>query len=310
MAMIAWGAKVSRTFLDRVRWIVDDLEMGANEADGMCNLMVCISWETGRKFSPSIKNAAGSGATGLIQFMPAVAKALGTTPEKLAKMTPEDQLNYVWKYFEPYKGKLKTLSDMYMAILWPAAVGKPETYVLWEKGSKPTTYRQNAGLDVNKDGAIIKAEATAKLTAMLAEGMKEGNYAEYDAAGKQYPDAAPAIVAELAPTILPVPTELVQEATDVIGKTKTAVTETADAVTTVVVEPKNTATAIKHAISGWQGNLAGTLAIVTALLLDPTFSAALGRFTTSLASGQGRWGAFVALIGAGAIIYRAKGSIK
>lgn len=175
MSQIAWGAKVSETFLDRARWIVDDLSIGEDSGDGLSKLLTCIAWESGRTFSASVKNAAGSGATGLIQFMPSTAKSLGTTTDKLALMTAEDQLNYVWKYFEPYKGKLKTLSDLYMAILWPKAVGKPESYVLWKKGASPVTFRQNSGLDINRDGAITKAEAAAKLNATFKEGMQPGN---------------------------------------------------------------------------------------------------------------------------------------
>jgi hypothetical protein len=134
-----------------------------------------MAWESGRSFSPAKKNMAGSGATGLIQFMPSTAQGLGTSVDALAAMTAVEQLDWVEKYFQPYKGKLRDLSDLYMAILWPAAVGKPLEYVLWEKGSRPTTYRQNAGLDANHDGTITKAECTAKLFAMKAEGMRPEN---------------------------------------------------------------------------------------------------------------------------------------
>ena len=48
-----------------------------------------------------------------------------------------------------------------MAVLWPAAVGKKEDYVLFEAGT--AAYRQNDGLDLNEDGAITKAEATQKV---------------------------------------------------------------------------------------------------------------------------------------------------
>lgn len=41
--------------------------------------MAAMAFESGETFSPSIKNAAGSGAVGLIQFMPSTAKALGTS---------------------------------------------------------------------------------------------------------------------------------------------------------------------------------------------------------------------------------------
>jgi hypothetical protein len=141
------------------------------------DLMSCVAWESGRSFSPSKKNLAGSGATGLIQFMPSTAVDLGTSVGSLAALTAEQQLDWVEKYFQPYKGKLATLADLYMAILWPAGVGKPMEYVLWNKATRPTTYRQNAGFDVNHDGAITKAECAAKLYAMKAEGLLPRNVA-------------------------------------------------------------------------------------------------------------------------------------
>lgn len=166
---LAWGAKVSGVFRDRVRWIADTLDINADD------LMSCMAWESGRSFSPSIKNMAGSGATGLIQFMPGTAKALGTTTAALAKMTAEDQLNFVYKYFRPFKGRLKNLGDVYMAILWPKAVGQPEHYALFQ--GPGIAYRQNAGLDINRDQKVTKAEASAKLYAMKAEGLEPENMA-------------------------------------------------------------------------------------------------------------------------------------
>lgn len=166
---IAWGGKVSPDFRNRVRWIADDLNMP--EA-GASWLMACMAFESAETFSPSIRNAAGSGATGLIQFMPRTAEGLGTTTAALASMTAEDQLNYVYKYFRPYRGRLNALSDVYMAILWPAAIGKPENHILWTKDARPTTYRQNAGLDVNRDGAITKGEAAKLVSDKLAKGLK------------------------------------------------------------------------------------------------------------------------------------------
>ena len=88
---IAWGQKVSEVFRERVWWICDTLGFDPDD------LMACMAWETGRTFRADIKNAAGSGATGLIQFMPATAKALGTSTAELAKMSAEDQLNYDYK---------------------------------------------------------------------------------------------------------------------------------------------------------------------------------------------------------------------
>lgn len=168
---LAWGAKVSPEFRAKARAISGRLGCLADD------LMTCIAWESGRSFSPSKKNMAGSGATGLIQFMPATAKGLGTSTAALAAMTAVQQLDWVEKYFQPYKGKLNTLADLYMAILWPAGVGKPMEYVLWDKDTRPTTFRQNAGLDINRDGEITKAECAAKLYAMKAEGQRPENVA-------------------------------------------------------------------------------------------------------------------------------------
>jgi hypothetical protein len=160
---IAWGAKVSETFRDRVWWIAGTLQLDPDD------LMSCMAWESGETFSPSVRNMAGSGATGLIQFMPKTAAALGTSTAALAAMTAEDQLNYVYKYFRPWAGRLNTLGDVYMAILWPKAVGKPDDYALFTGG---IAYRQNAGLDINRDGVVTKAECCAKVLAKKAKGMR------------------------------------------------------------------------------------------------------------------------------------------
>lgn len=166
---LSWGAKVTEPFRDRVRSISRDLVL---PDEGASWLMACMAWETGETFSPRIANGAGSGAVGLIQFMPDAAKALATNCYDLANLTGVQQLEFVARYFKPYKGRLKQLSDLYMAILWPRAIGSPESYVLWDKDTKPTTYRQNAGLDTNNDASITKAEAAGMVYAKLIKGYK------------------------------------------------------------------------------------------------------------------------------------------
>jgi len=166
VAPLAWGASVSPAFRDRVRQMARNLASRATPDD----YMACMAWESGRSFSPSKMNMAGSGATGLIQFMPSTARSMGTTTAALSAMTAEKQLDWVEKYFAPFKGRLNDLGDLYMAILWPKGVGKPMDYVLWDKSSSPITFRQNSGLDTNKDGVITKAEAVGKVYGLLAEG--------------------------------------------------------------------------------------------------------------------------------------------
>lgn len=163
---LAWGAKVSPEFREKVFAISAMLGIQPDY------LMACIAFETGETFRPDIRNGAGSGATGLIQFMPATARALGTTTDDLAKMTAVEQLDWVRLYFKPYQGRVKTLSDVYMAILWPAGIGKPENWVLWDRATRPTTYRQNLGLDENKDFSITKSEAAAKVQEKLDRGLR------------------------------------------------------------------------------------------------------------------------------------------
>ena len=166
---IAWGAKVSPTFKARVLWTADALGCDPNW------IMGCIAWESGESFAPDKKNMAGSGATGLIQIMPSTAKSLGTTTQALAQLSAEDQLRYVYEYFKPYAGRLNNLGDVYMAILWPKGVGQPDHYVLFDKRKTPTTFRQNAGLDVNHDGLVTRAECLVKVNQKLAKGLLPEN---------------------------------------------------------------------------------------------------------------------------------------
>lgn len=123
-------------------------------------LMAVMSFETGGTFAPDKRNRL-SGATGLIQFMDATASTLGTTTAKLAGMTAVDQLDFVEKYFRPFRGRLRTLEDTYMAVLWPAAIGRGPNAVLFRRGTR--AYLQNSGLDLNRDGLVTVAEAAEKV---------------------------------------------------------------------------------------------------------------------------------------------------
>ena len=131
------------------------------------DLLAVMHFETGGTFNPAERNKAGSSGTGLIQFMGFTAKELGTTTEALASMNRTEQMQYVDKYFDnKLKGvKNPDVKDLYMSVLWPKAVGKPDDYVLWRKGSKE--YGPNAGLDRTGDGTITKAEAAAKVVSFV-----------------------------------------------------------------------------------------------------------------------------------------------
>jgi hypothetical protein len=98
-------------------------------------------------------------ATGLIQFMPATARFLGTTTCALRQMTNVEQLDYVYKHLSLFKGKYKDWLDLYCGIFWPAAVGKPDTFRI----TPDIVAKQNPLYDINKDGDIEKSEIRAAL---------------------------------------------------------------------------------------------------------------------------------------------------
>ena len=131
------------------------------------DLLCCMAFETGRTFNPALRNSIG--ATGLIQFIKPTAIALGTTTDALAAMTRTEQMDYVKTYFK--KGPVAKvanpqLEDLYMQILWPAAVGKPLDYVLFKEPTK--AYEQNKGLDKGKKGYVTKQDAATKVRDQLS----------------------------------------------------------------------------------------------------------------------------------------------
>lgn len=108
------------------------------------------------RFDASVKNQKGSGATGLIQFMPETAKELEITTEKLRNMNHAEQLDFVYEYLDAkrrrYNKSFKSLTDLYLAILYPKAMEGDFCYSLYAKPSE--AYRMNSGLDENNDGTV------------------------------------------------------------------------------------------------------------------------------------------------------------
>jgi hypothetical protein len=154
--------KVSPEFLVKVEEICTNLRIEPNY------LMACMAFETGETFSPCVKNP-GSSATGLIQFMRKTAENLGTTTEKLCNMTAEEQLDYVEKYFLPYKGKIHSIADIYMVIFCPKGVGKEMSYTLYPP--RQIDYERNKGLDKDKNKEITKQEAYDAVKHKLEKGL-------------------------------------------------------------------------------------------------------------------------------------------
>jgi hypothetical protein len=119
-------------------------------------LMQIMYAESGLK--PTAQNAATK-ATGLIQFMPATAKLLGTSTDALRNMSALQQLDYVKKYFAGYRYKLHSYYDVYSVVFFPAIIGKPDSWILQTKTIKPDTLaRQNPIMDYGKKGFVTVAD--------------------------------------------------------------------------------------------------------------------------------------------------------
>jgi hypothetical protein len=119
-------------------------------------LMACMYLESTldhRKQNPK------SGATGLIQFLPETAKWLGTTTANLVSMSAVEQLDYVYKHLYPYRNRMHSFTDVYFAIFFPAAMGKPDDYVLQTaRLSAGLIASQNKAYDLDRNMQITVAE--------------------------------------------------------------------------------------------------------------------------------------------------------
>ena len=137
------------------------------------HLATVISFETGGSFSPSQENRAGSSAVGLIQFTQGARDELGVSRSALMAMSAEEQLEYVRRYFARKgfaPGKSRSLEDTYLAVFYPAAIGKSLGTVLFRKGDG--VYEKNAGFDVAKKGYITVADVTAKIRGQYESGLQ------------------------------------------------------------------------------------------------------------------------------------------
>jgi len=114
-------------------------------------LMFTMKFESG--INPKKVNQI-SNATGLIQFMPSTARELGTSTEGLLKMSNVEQLDFVYKYLKRYKGRMKSWIDVYLAVFYPAAIGKGDNYVI----KSDLVAKQNQIFDLNKDLDISVGE--------------------------------------------------------------------------------------------------------------------------------------------------------
>jgi SPP1 gp7 family putative phage head morphogenesis protein len=132
--------------------------------DDLMAVMAYESWTDPQRVNSQ------SGAIGLIQFTQVAINEINRrtnrvpplTRDVLAQMTAIEQLEYVY-YHLLFNGGTgaRTVSDLYMAVLWPSAVNEPDDEVIMRAGDG--YYEQNRGLDLNNDGEITKGEVAQRV---------------------------------------------------------------------------------------------------------------------------------------------------
>lgn len=130
--------------LDAIKRIANNLDISDSW------LLAVMHFES--RLNPMARNPI-SRATGLIQFMPATLAQWGLTVDHVAAMSFERQLDLVEKYLKPYKSKFQSLTDVYLAVFYPAAIGKPLDFKFPHK-----VWEQNKVFDTKKRGYLLKSD--------------------------------------------------------------------------------------------------------------------------------------------------------
>lgn len=133
--------------------------LGWSEAHGD-NLASTIAIES--RFDAKAVNPS-SGASGLIQFMPATARQLGTTIEAVRAMNAAEQLELAVRYFAPFRAIAPR--DVPLAVFLPKYIGAADDTVIATAGQ--AIYDQNAGLDRGADGVLTVGDVRASYAGPL-----------------------------------------------------------------------------------------------------------------------------------------------
>lgn len=144
-----------KEFTEKVNNICTELRIEAN-------WLMFVMWFESRLNHKAVNPI--SGATGLIQFMPSTARSLGTTTDVLKRMSNVQQLDYVLAYLRPYKGRMKTWVDVYLAVFYPRAMGNPNFVI-----TSDIVAKQNKIFDLNKDLDISVKEIETALRKQIPE---------------------------------------------------------------------------------------------------------------------------------------------
>lgn len=131
-------------------------------------------------FQPAIRNPVEPTAYGILQATPDTLKGLGFTddPMEFLRLTGEEQLPYVERYFAPWRGRMLSPGVVYGVVFLPnimRARGTSPDTVLAAKDAASSVERKayaanGAYLDVDGDGAITIADLDRKVAQIQATG--------------------------------------------------------------------------------------------------------------------------------------------
>ena len=129
-------------------------------------LMAVIHAES--QFDGGTTSSIGSGATGLIQWLPETAKNLNTTIAKIRNMNHLEQLDLIYDYLSEHleaneKERFESLTEVYVAVLFPQVSSQmtDEAYKIYTTPS--IAYKMNAHLDMDTDGNLTVSDLDAYL---------------------------------------------------------------------------------------------------------------------------------------------------
>ena len=167
-------------FINKVKEIAPRVVLDSNW------LMAIMNFESAGTFSPSITNSLGY--VGLIQVGESARKTLGVTQEQLKAMSAVEQLDYVEKYYNMYKGKYKSYVDAYFAVFFPLAIGKPDDWVIEGGGlTAKQIYDANPAFANVKDGKLRVWEVKKTMIERLpSQWLKDGSFSLIIKAYKNY----------------------------------------------------------------------------------------------------------------------------
>lgn len=145
---------VSASFSSKVKQIAKELQINPDW------LMMVMYNES--HFNPAATNSIG--AVGLIQFVPSTYQAWGFSKSQMQNMSALDQLDLVKRFYWNARGKFTSYPDLHLFAFFPAALGKPDNWVLQTSNlSAQTVVTHNPGFDLNNDGKITVGEYKQKV---------------------------------------------------------------------------------------------------------------------------------------------------